>query len=136
LGALRCLGWPSTLSARMSDAFFSFGSKPALSREYAQALAQLIATDPTSSTAKLAAKINQALMDGDGAQDVELERDELAEIALSADPELLPDVPDFKALYEEVSAILLADSLWVGKRSQGSRDNCPLHETVEDALVR
>jgi hypothetical protein len=122
----------------MSDVFFSFGSKPSLSREDAQALVQLIATDPTQFAAKLATKINQALMDGDGAEDVELERDELAEIAyaLSADPELLPDVPDFKALYEEVSAILLADSLWVGKRSQGSRDNCPLHETVEDALVR
>jgi hypothetical protein len=66
----------------MSDVFFSFASKPALSREDAQALAQLVATDPTPFTAKLAAKINQALMDGDGAEDVELERDELAEIRL------------------------------------------------------
>ena len=101
--------------------------KPALSRADAEALARLIAADPNPFTAKLAAKINRAFMDGDGAVDVDLERDELAEIAdaLSADPELLLDVPEFKPLYEEVTATLLADSLWVGKRSQGSPDGLP-----------
>ena len=52
-------------------------------------------------------------IDGEGAAEVRLGRDELAEIAdaLSADPELLLEVPEFKPLYDEVTAAFVAAPL-------------------------
>jgi hypothetical protein len=87
---------------------FGIGSRPTLSDEDAQALVGLIAADPTPFTTKLAAKINRGLLNGDSAQEIELNRDELVEIAdvLSVDPELLLDLPAFKPLYDEVIAAL------------------------------
>jgi hypothetical protein len=92
----------------MSEVVFSFGSRPTLSAEDAQMLAQLIVADPTPFTAKLASKINRALLNDETASEIELEQDELAEIAdaLSADPELLLDVPEFKPLHEEITEAL------------------------------
>jgi hypothetical protein len=92
----------------MPGVTFAIGSKPTLTEEDAQVLAHLIAADPTPFSTKLAAKINRALLDGESAAEVELERDELAEIAdaLSADPELLLEVPEFKPLYDEITEAL------------------------------
>lgn len=100
-------------SGRMAAVIFAVGSRPTLTDEDAQVLAQLIAADPTPFSIKLAAKINRALLDGEGAAEVRLGRDELAEIAdaLSADPELLLEVPEFKPLYDEVTAALVAAPL-------------------------
>ena len=88
---------------------FAIASKPTLSAEDAQALVGLIAADPTPFTTRLAAKINRGLLDGDPAQEIELEREELVEIvdALSADPELLLDVPTLKPLYDELITALI-----------------------------
>jgi len=79
-----------------------------LAPEDAQALVALIAADATPFTVRLAAKINRSLLDGNEAEEVELERDELAEIAdaLSVDPKLVFEVPALKPLYDEVVAAL------------------------------
>jgi len=87
---------------------FAIGSRPTLAPEDAQALVALIAADATPFTVRLAAKINRSLLDGNEAEEVELERDELAEIAdaLSVDPKLVFEVPALKPLYDEVVAAL------------------------------
>jgi hypothetical protein len=87
---------------------FAIGSRPTLSDTDAQALVGLIAADPTPFTTKLAAKINRGLLDGDSAQEIELKRDELVEIAdaLSVEPKLLLDVPTLRPLHDEVIATL------------------------------
>jgi hypothetical protein len=88
----------------MADVVFAIEGKPSLSEGDAQALAVLLASDPTPLSIKLAAKINRGLLDGARAEEVELERDELTEIAdaLSADPLLMTDLPVFKRLYDDV----------------------------------
>ena len=97
----------------MAGVIFAVGSRPSLTNEDAQVLVQLIAADPTPFSIKLAAKINRSLLDGESAAEVELGPDELAEIAdaLSADPELLLDVPEFKPLYDEITEALRAAPL-------------------------
>jgi hypothetical protein len=95
----------------MAGVVFAIGSKPRLSSEDAQALVALIAADPTPFTVKLAAKINRTLIDGEEAGEVDLDQDELVEVAdaLSADPELLISVPTLKPLYDEVTKALARD---------------------------
>ena len=102
----------TNFARRSSNAVFAIGSRPTLPDGDTQVLVGLIAADPTPFTTRLAAKINRGLLDGDSAHEIELEREELVEIAdaLSADPELLLDVPAFKPLYDEVTAALEAQA--------------------------
>lgn len=95
---------PSPPPHRMSEVVFSFGSKPTLSAEDAQVLAQLIVADTTLFTAKLAAEINHAL---------------------SADPELLLDVPGRVCRDLCPSAPAIRAPALIGRFLQHCRCCCP-----------